>query len=179
MAKIATAEREIALPDGVTGSVAGATITMKGPKGEQTRDLKHVGVSIRMEGNTIIVFAEFPRRKEKALVGTFAAHIANMAKGVSEGFEYKLKTVYNHFPIKAKVDGNSLLIENFLGERQARRAPIMPDTKVQVKGEEVTVSGPNKEHVGQTASNIERATKVTKRDVRVFQDGIYVVSRGA
>jgi len=48
---------------------------------------------------------------------------------------------------------------------------------VEAKGENVTVSGIDKEKVGQTAANIERATKVKKRDIRVFQDGVYIVSK--
>lgn len=179
MGKIATAERRVKLPDGVTAKQDGSVLTVTGKGGSLSRDFAAVGVDVKVDGQTVIVHAEFPRRNEKALVGTFEAHIANMVKGVTKGFEFTLKTVYSHFPIKAKVDGNTLLIENFLGERHARRASILHDTKVQVKGDQVVVSGINREHVGQTAANIERATKVTRRDIRVFQDGIYVISRGA
>ena len=101
-----------------------------------------------------------------------------MIKGVTEGFEYKMKTVFSHFPIKTSVDGNEFIIQNFLGERSARRAKILEGVSVEVNGEDVTVQGTNKESVGQTVANIERTTKVKKRDVRVFQDGVYRVSKG-
>jgi large subunit ribosomal protein L6 len=89
-----------------------------------------------------------------------------------------MKTVFSHFPIKNIVEGNHLVIQNFLGERAPRKADILPDVKVEVKAETITVSGVDKERVGQTAANIERATKVTNRDIRVFQDGIYIIKRG-
>lgn len=180
MAKVAVAERRVNLPDGVTAKLEGDLLTVTGPKGTLTRELgSHPDIDIVIGEGRISVRSEFPRRKEKALTGTFEAHIANMVKGVSKGFEYTMKTVYSHFPIKAKVDGNTFVVENFLGERHPRKAKIWADTKVQVKGDQVVVSGLSKEHVGQTAANIERATKVTRRDIRVFQDGIYVVSKGA
>ena len=45
-----------------------------------------------------------------------------MIKGVTKGFEYKMKTVFSHFPIKTSVEGNDFVIQNFLGERSPRRA---------------------------------------------------------
>jgi large subunit ribosomal protein L6 len=115
-------------------------------------------------------------RKERALMGTFKAHINNMIKGVTEGFEYKMKTVYSHFPIKTNVEGDFFIIHNFLGERSPRKAKILDQVKVEVNGDNVTVTGIDKEKVGQTVANIERATKVTRRDIRVFQDGVYLIS---
>jgi large subunit ribosomal protein L6 len=101
-----------------------------------------------------------------------------MIKGVTQGYECQMKTVFSHFPIKTSVDGNQLVIQNFLGERFARRAEILENIKVEVKGEIIILTGIDKEKVGQTAANIERATKVKNRDIRVFQDGIYITKRG-
>ncbi len=101
-----------------------------------------------------------------------------MIKGVTEGFVYKMKIVYSHFPIKASVKGNEFIIENFLGEKSARKAKLFGNVKVTIKGSDVIIEGINREEVGQTAANIEAATKVKDKDVRVFQDGIYIVSKG-
>jgi large subunit ribosomal protein L6 len=177
--KIAIAKRSVNLPSGVTARIEGGTLTVQGPRGSLKRSFNASGVEMRVEDGRIVVTSDYPRRREKALTGTFEAHAVNMVKGVTKGFQYTLKIVYNHFPIKAKVDGSKLLIENFLGERHARRATILPDVKVQVKGDQVVVSGNDREAVGQTAANIERATKVKKRDIRVFQDGIYLVAKEA
>ena len=74
--------------------------------------------------------------------------------------------------------GISGSIDNFLGERSPRKAKIIgDDVKVSVKGEDVTITGINKEHVGQTMANIEQATKIKGRDPRIFQDGIYLVDK--
>ena len=89
-----------------------------------------------------------------------------------------MKTVYSHFPIKTSVEGNLFVIQNFLGERSARHAIILEGVTVVAKGDDVTVTGIDKEKVGQTVANIERATKVTRRDIRVFQDGVYRTSKG-
>jgi len=89
-----------------------------------------------------------------------------------------MKTVYSHFPIKTAVDGDSLVIQNFLGERHPRKAVILPGVTVNVSGDNLTVQGIDKEKVGQTVANIERATAVKRRDIRVFQDGIYRIDRG-
>lgn len=179
MARVAIAERTIELPEGVTIRYEDRTATVNGPKGQLSRVLVAPGVTVQQDGPTVKVTSEYPRRKEKALVGTFEAHLKNMVRGVTDGFSYRLKTVYSHFPIKTKVDGGTFVIDNFLGEKSPRKAVIVGETKVSVKGDEVIVAGTDKESVGQTAANIERATKVTKRDIRVFQDGIYLVSKEA
>ncbi len=70
------------------------------------------------------------------------------------------------------------VIENFLGERSPRRTRIVGETKVVVQGDQVVLTGSNVEDVGQTAANIERATKIRGFDPRVFQDGIYITSKG-
>ena len=178
MAVIADLKEQITIPEGVTATLDNNEITIKGEKGELSRAFIHPKIDIKINGNFIEIHSKNVRRKEKALIGTFVAHINNMIKGVSQGFEYKMKTVFSHFPIKTSVEGNEFVIQNFLGERSARKAKILDGVTVEVKGEDVTVQGFNKESVGQTVANIERATKVKKRDIRVFQDGVYRISKG-
>ena len=111
------------------------------------------------------------------MVGTFASHVSNMIKGVSEGFEYRMKVVYAHFPMQLKVDGRKLMISNFLGEKKPRSANILGISAVKTTADEVIVTGIDKEDVGQTAANIEQATRIKRFDPRVFQDGIYTVEK--
>jgi len=94
---------------------------------------------------------------------------------VTQGFRCEMKMVYSHFPIKLIVKEEELVIENFLGEKFPRKARLMGEAKVEVKGDQVIVTGRDIENVGQTAANIERATKIKNFDPRVFQDGIYIV----
>ena len=102
----------------------------------------------------------------------------NMVKGVTEGFTYHLKAFYSHFPMTLAVQGQTFVVNNYFGERVPRRSDILPGVEVKVSNKvEVTVSGIDKENVGQTAANIERSTTVKNRDRRVFQDGIYRLSK--
>ena len=178
MAVIAEFKKKIKIPDGVSATFDNNIITIKGEKGEISRTFSHPKINIKINENIIEINSKNVRRKEKALIGTFIAHINNMIKGVSQGFEYKMKTVFSHFPIKTSVEGNEFVIQNFLGERSARKARILDGVTVEVNGEDVTVQGFDKERVGQTVANIERATLVKKRDIRVFQDGVYRISKG-
>ncbi|MCD1293497.1 50S ribosomal protein L6 [Methanocella sp. CWC-04] len=171
--------REVEIPQGVTVSVNGATLTAKGQKGQISRDFKYPGISVKVDGEKVLVETVRDEKQSKATVGTYASHINNMITGVSEGFEYNMKIVYTHFPIQVKVEGkdSKVSIGNFLGERKPRSATIMGDTKVDLQGDRLVLTGINKEHVGQTAANIEQACRIRKRDPRVFQDGIYITKK--
>ena len=169
--------RTIQVPDGVTVSLEERKVTVKGAKGTLQRDFSHIPVSINADGNVVRVWAEWPRKKEAALVGTIHSHIQNLITGVQKGFTYKIKIVFSHFPISVKVQNKMVLIENFTGERRARKAKIVGDTKVKVETEDIVVQGLNLEDVSHTAANIEQATKVRRKDPRVFLDGLYVFER--
>ncbi len=179
MAKMVHVVKEVKIPEGVQVTVEGKKIIVEGPKGKVEKDFSHArDVVIRKEDNKIIVETFFANRRKKALVPAIASHINNMIIGVTKGFRYKLKIVYSHFPISVKVQGDKVLIENFLGERAPRVAKIYGNVKVSVKGDDVIVEGIDIEEVGQTAANIEHATKIQDFDRRVFMDGIYIYERG-
>ena len=167
----------IQVPDGVEVTIEGRKVTVKGAKGALTRDFSYVPISIEGNGKTVRVWAEWPRKKEASLVGTIYSHVQNMITGVEKGFSYKLKIVFSHFPITVKVQGKTIVIENFTGERRGRRVKTIGDVKVKVESEDIVVEGVNLEDVSQTAANIEQATKVKRKDPRVFLDGIYVYER--
>lgn len=169
--------RIIQVPEGVAINLEGKKVTVKGAKGTLERDFSFIPISINAEGNTVRVWAEWPRKKEAALVGTIHSHIQNMISGVQKGFTYKIKIVFSHFPISVKVQGKTVLIENFTGERRARKAKIIGDVKVKVEAEDVVVQGLSLEDVSQTAANIEQGTKVKRKDPRIFLDGLYVFER--
>ncbi len=171
------AVKSIEVPDGVEVQVEGRVVTVEGEKGTLTRDFSKAPVTIELDEKTVRVRANWPRKREAALVGTVGSHIQNMILGVTKGFTYKLKIVFSHFPISVKVKESTVLIENFTGERSPRKARIMGDVKVLTKGDDVVVQGINLEDVSQTAVNIQNATKVKKKDPRVFLDGIYVYER--
>lgn len=178
MTKIAEYKEEISIPDQVELTFDENILTVKGEKGTLTRNFSHPNIKIKIEGNKVIISCKNTRKKQKALIGTFRAHINNMIKGSIKEFEYKMKTVFSHFPIKTSVEGQKFIIQNFLGERSSRKANILDGVSVDIKGDDITVSGIDIEKVGQTVANIERATLVRKRDIRVFQDGVYRTEKG-
>ncbi len=161
---------EMKVPAGVTISVSGKKVKATGPKGTVERDFTGSRFEIKHEGDSIRVEAE---RYE--MENTIRAHILNMAKGVTEGFQRKMKIRYAHFPATVEIKGKDIIIKNFLGEKKNRKTKIQGNTKVEAKGQDVTVSGPDIEAVGQTVANIRKATKIRNHDCRVFQDGIYPV----
>ncbi|MDY6930289.1 MAG: 50S ribosomal protein L6 [Halobacteriota archaeon] len=169
----------IDIPDGVDVDFKSGMVLVSGPMGKIERRLWHPDIMLEKEDSQVKVDAKSTRKRAKAMVGTYASHIQNMVTGVSCGFEYRLKVVYAHFPIQIKISDEKVSIANFLGERKNRYAKIMGDVKVELDGDEVVVYGVNIEEVGQTAANIEQKTKIRKLDPRVFQDGIYIVSKGA
>ncbi|HML05942.1 MAG TPA: 50S ribosomal protein L6 [Methanobacterium sp.] len=176
MVEAVVLREEIEIPDGINVTIDGG-ITVKGSKGELSRKFNYPGIFIKQENGNIVLEANFPKKKDKAMLGTIRSHINNMIIGLTDGFTYNMKIVYAHFPMTVKAAGEKVTIENFLGERYPRTAKIVGSAKVQVKGDEVIVTGINKEDVGQTMANLEQATKIKGRDPRVFQDGIYLVSR--
>jgi large subunit ribosomal protein L6 len=174
----------IAIPEGTNVTLSGTTVKVEGPKGTIERELWHPGVRIQLEqrdaGNEIVIISDSPRKKIRAIAGTYASHIRNMINGVREGFFYKLAIVHAHFPMQVAVtkEGDAVAVSNFLGERKPRLAKIGEGVNVEIRGKEIIVSGINKEAVGQTAANIEQTTKIKRYDPRVFQDGIYLVDKG-
>ncbi len=169
--------RIIPVPEGVAVSIDDRKVTVKGKKSTLTRDFSYASTTLETDGKTIRIAAEWPRKKEAALVGTIESHIKNMITGVTKGYTYKLKIVFSHFPITVKLQDRAVLVENFTGERRARKADILGDVKVKLEGDDIIVQGAKLEDVSQTAANIEQMTRVTNKDPRVFLDGIYVFER--
>jgi large subunit ribosomal protein L6 len=176
--RLPESSRIIPVPEGVAVTIEGHKVTVKGAKYTLTRDFYHASaVSLETDGKTVRVWAQWPRKKEASLVGTIESHIKNMITGVTKGYTYKLKIVFSHFPITVKIQDKAVLVENFTGERRARKADILGDVKAKLEGDDIIVSGANLEDVSQTSANIEQMTRVTNKDPRVFLDGIYVFER--
>lgn len=169
-------KKELPIPNGVNIEVENKEVKITGPKGQIQKEFKHFfDIKIQKEDGKVVVSADSEYKKIKAMVGTIVAHIRNMMKGVTEGYTYKMRIVYTHFPVTVKVEQNKVIISNFLGERTLRTANVLGNTKLEIKGQDIILTGSNKEDVAQTAGNIEIATKLSKKDRRVFQDGVYIL----
>nr|WP_264475426.1 50S ribosomal protein L6 [Halorubellus salinus] len=168
---------ELQIPDDVTADVDHLDLTVEGPNGAVTRRLWYPDVSVDVEDEMVVISSDADDAKTTATVGTFESHVQNMFHGVTEGWEYEMEVFYSHFPMQVAVENGEVVIENFLGEKAPRRTTIHGDTDVSVDGEELTISGADKEAVGQTAADIEQLTKVSGKDTRVFQDGVYITQK--
>jgi large subunit ribosomal protein L6 len=92
----------------------------------------------------------------------------------------------SHLPVSINVTDNKVRFEttwprkreNFTGEKTPRYAKIVEGVKVDVRGEDISVEGIDLKSVSQTAANIQDSTKIKKKDLRVFLDGIYVSGKG-
>lgn len=170
-------EEKIEIPNGIKVEINRTLIQVTGPKGSLERRFSNPKVSITKEGNTICFRTESSRRNEKRILNTFLSHINNIIKGVTDGFQYKLKICSGHFPISVTVKGKTVEISNFLGEKIPRKAQIPDGVDVKVNGDNVLVESIDLEKAGMTASRIEQATRITNRDRRIFQDGCYIVEK--
>ena len=169
---------EIVLPSEVSITKQENLITTKGSFGSVQKDFTKMPAIIDLQDNKITIKSRGNRKKDFALVNTLQSVINNMIKGSSQGFTYRLKIVFAHFPISIKIKGKDIIVENFFGERSPRTSKIIgKDTKVSVEGEDIIVKGPNIENVSQTAANLELATRIKNKDSRVFLDGVYIYSK--
>jgi large subunit ribosomal protein L6 len=171
--------QQIELQDGVEAKVEGAELMLKGKLGSGRIKINDKLLSVKVEGNKIIIEPSKEKRlkrvaamAENALVGRIKA----VSEGVQRGIEKKLQVAFVHFPIALELKGDTLLIKNLFGERAPRKAKIVGNTKLEIKGQEITVKGIDPYEVGQTITNIQKACKIVNKDTRIFQDGIYEVA---
>jgi large subunit ribosomal protein L6 len=176
-------EEKINVPEGFSAEIKiedhDEFLTIKGKGKENTKKFVLHNILLEVKGNEIIISAERNRRNEKKVIGSVVAHINKMILGLKENFVYKMEICNVHFPMTVKVEGKELVIKNFLGEKVSRIAKIKPGTDVDVKGNIIILSSHDKDAAGETASNIELATKIRNRDRRVFQDGIFLIEKPA
>lgn len=165
------------LPEGVTATLQGRTLSVKGKLGETKKHFDKVNVNVAVEGRRVLFSPFSAKKKDSVIINTVSSIVKNMVTGVTRGYTYRVKVVYAHFPITVKTKGSQVLVENFVGERSPRVSEIVGATKVTVEGDDVVVKGVSLEDVGQTAANIELATKVRRKDQRVFLDGLYIYHR--
>jgi large subunit ribosomal protein L6 len=169
---------KITIPAGITAKYEHGDLTLTKSGKHVLKHLASPSVKVKLEGQDVTFTATNNRRLTVAVMRSFSAHLHNLIGGVEKGYTYKLAVVHSHFPMNLKIKGNILEISNYLGEKNPRLSKIVGDTKVEIKGKDITVTGNNVEHVSQTAANMEKATRDSKKDQRVFQDGIYITHKG-
>ncbi len=143
-------KKPVVVPAGVTAKVDGQKVTVKGAKGELSF-IVHDDVSVSMNDNQIKVDPRFETKRARALWGTARAQINNLVVGVTQGFEKKLEITGVGY--KAAVAGKTLQLS--LGYSHDISFPIPAGIAIVTpKPTEITVTGIDKQQVGQVAAEI-------------------------
>jgi large subunit ribosomal protein L6 len=145
----------VVLPAGVTVNVANGMISVKGPKGELKQTF-HDGIDIKVEGTEVVLSTKNNEKQTNAYHGLYRSLISNMVKGVSEGFSKTL--VITGVGYRAEVKGKELVMN--LGYSSDYIA-IIPEglTVVATPEGKVTISGIDKQKVGEFSSQIRKLRK--------------------
>lgn len=175
-------ERVVEIVDGVEVSVSGDEFVVKG-NGKELKRVFDIGkIKAEVKDKKVILVAKGASKREAKMIGTIDAHLKNMIKGVGEDFVYELEVCNVHFPMNVKLESRAqqsevVVIKSFLGETTERIAKVIDGVKVDIKGNKITVSSHDIEAAGQVAANLEKATRLTGRDRRIFQDGIFITKK--
>ncbi len=145
-----TGKQPIALPEGVKAEIGDGQIAIQGPKGALSMT---IGASLRLEekDRALHVIPKDDHRQTRALWGTNRSRIANMVKGVSEGFSREL--VISGVGFRAQMQGKDLKLALGFSHDVVYKAPDGVELAVPRAGA-VLVSGIDKQKVGQTAAEI-------------------------
>jgi len=142
--------KPVEIPQGVDVKLDGKTITVKGPKGQLTREL-HQDMKINIEDNVLTVERPSDQKEHRALHGTTRSLINNMVEGVSKGFEKTLDIIGVGY--RAQKQGNKLVVN----AGYSHPVEIDPIDGIEIdvpKNTQLIVKGIDKELVGAVAANI-------------------------
>lgn len=143
------------IPDDVTVKIEGELVIVKGPKGE-LKENKHPSVSIKQTDNQLEFSVKNPLdKKEGALWGTNRSIVANMVLGVTNGFEKQLEI--NGVGYKAALKGNDLILN--VGYSHEVKYEVPEEVSVTVEKNIITISGIDKQAVGEVAAQIRKIKK--------------------
>ncbi|MEM3781569.1 MAG: hypothetical protein QXT43_01225 [Candidatus Micrarchaeaceae archaeon] len=170
----------IEIPSGISIEInqEARSIKITGKLGSTTKRLNSKLLNAKLEGSKLVIETTQNKRLEKKAVlaqHALASEIKRAVKGVQEGITRRMRVVFAHFPISFEIKDGVLYAKNVFGERLPRKAKIIGDTKVEIKGQDVFVKGVDPYDVNQTVSNLFALSFLKDKDERIFQDGIYLV----
>lgn len=179
-------DQSLAIPAGVSVQIKAREITVTGPRGQLSKNLKHIDVTFAKVSNSEIkITVHNGERKHVAALRTVKSLISNMITGVTKGYLYKMRYVYAHFPINVNTvekDGQQFIeIRNFLGDKNVRLVAVRKGVEVSFstnQKDEIVLSGNSVEDVSQTCADVQQTCRVRNKDIRKFLDGIYVSEKG-
>ena len=135
--------------------VSGSEVRVKGPLGELARSFRPEDVSIEVKEGVVTVSPKRETKVSKSLWGTYAAHVKNMMKGVNETFSKRL--VVEGIGYRVQVSGKDLVLS--VGYSHPVSLPIPEGLTVAVEKNEITISGSDKETVGEFTATVRASRK--------------------
>jgi len=147
-------KKPIIIPENIEISKTDDILTIKGPLGETKRSFKN-DIEINIRDRQIFLRPKKKTKETSSLWGTYSSHIQNMLEGVTKGFVKKL--IIEGIGFKAQLEGANLVLS--LGLSHNIKVEIPKDIKVQVEKNIITVSGIDKEKVGQFSAEIRALKK--------------------
>ncbi|EPY29263.1 large subunit ribosomal protein L9e [Strigomonas culicis] len=177
-------EGNISIPEGVTVTVKDRVVTVVGPRGTLTKDLRHLQLDFRISTSAkkFTAIRWFGNKINISCINTALSMVRNMIVGVTKGYRFKIRCASAHFPINVSIDGQTIEIRNFLGEKRVRRQ-VLPSsmtakqTDPSVVKDEIVLEGNCLDEVSRQAAIIHQLCLVKKKDIRKFLDGIYVQTK--
>lgn len=142
----------VELPSGVTVEINGSEVVVKGPKGTLTKTFP-TSLEVKLDDKSVRVLAKKQNKMTRALHGTYRALLANMVKGVNDGWEKVLEIVGTGY--RAEVQGKKLVLTVGYSHPVEFEAPEGIEFKVEKLL--ITISGCDKELVGQMAALVRKA----------------------
>ncbi|HWW46711.1 MAG TPA: 50S ribosomal protein L6 [Xanthobacteraceae bacterium] len=145
-------KRPVGVPSGVSASVEGQTVKVKGPKG-QLEYIVHDDVEVKFDNGAITVAPRFETKRARSLYGTSRAQVSNLVEGVTKGFEKKLEIVGVGY--RAAMQGKNLQLALGFSHDVVYQVPEGITVAVP-KPTEIIVTGNDLQRVGQVAAEIRR-----------------------
>ena len=145
-------ERKISIPDGVTVSVNGNVVDVKGPKGELTLEFSKL-VSVLVEDGVVLTKQIKPSQEANMMQGTTNSLISNMITGVSKGYDKGLEAVGVGY--RFQVSGNKITISAGYSHPVIMEAPVGL-TVTSESNTEITIHGIDKQKVSEFAANVRK-----------------------
>lgn len=145
-------ERKISIPDGVTVSVNGNVVDVKGPRGELTLEFSKL-VSVLVEDGVVLTKQIKPSQEANMMQGTTNSLISNMITGVSKGYDKGLEAVGVGY--RFQVSGNKITISAGYSHPVVMEAPVGL-TVTSESNTEITIHGIDKQKVSEFAANVRK-----------------------
>ena len=145
-------ERKLVIPDGVTVSVNGNVVDVKGPKGELNLEFSKL-VSVVVEDGVVLTKQIKPSKDANVMQGTTNSLISNMITGVSKGYEKGLEAVGVGY--RFQVSGNKITINAGYSHPVVMEAPVGL-TVTSESNTEITIHGIDKQKVSEFAANVRK-----------------------